>query len=114
MNHKQAIEMLAALAQESRLAVFRRLAAEGTAVTAGNLARSLRIPLNTMSFHLKGLTAAGLLEARRDGRSIFYSLHKKNVSRLMSYLWDDCCGGQPELCGLSTRPLEACATSLVK
>src|SRR5947208_1310585 len=99
MESKQATSMLAALAQESRLLVFRKLAAEGAELSAGALAQQLGVPATTLSFHLKELVNAGLIESRREGRSIKYALHQKNVCRLMGFLWDDCCGGRPELCG---------------
>src|SRR5262249_4339232 len=101
---KQATSMLAALAQKSRLLIFRRLAADGGELAAGELARRLGIPGNTLSFHLKELANAGLIESRRDGRSIKYALHQSNVRHLMGFLWDDCCGGRPELCGAKPSP----------
>ncbi len=92
--------MLAAIAQESRLLVFRRLACEGKELNAGALAEELGIPANTLSFHLKELVTAGLIVSRREGRSIYYSLNQENVRLLIAYLCEDCCGGKPELCGL--------------
>jgi ArsR family transcriptional regulator, arsenate/arsenite/antimonite-responsive transcriptional repressor len=94
--------MLAALAQESRLRVFRRLAACDQELSAGALAEQLELPANTLSFHLKELAAVGLIQARREGRSILYSLKPDGVRDLIGYLCDDCCGGRPELCGVAT------------
>lgn len=91
--------MLAALAQESRLAVFRRLARSVAEITAGDLARELDVPPNTLSFHLKELLAAGLIQSRRDGRRIWFRLDQTNVGQLMDFLLRDCCDGRPELCG---------------
>ena len=91
--------MFAALAQESRLGVFRRLARSVGEVTAGELARELNVPANTMSFHLKELAAAGLVLSRRDGRRIWFRLDQANVGRLMDFLLRECCDGRPELCG---------------
>jgi len=101
MESRHAVSMLAAIAQESRLLVFRRLASAGNEVSAGALAEELAIPANTLSFHLKELVAAGLTVSRREGRSIKYSLHQDNVRKLIAYLCEDCCGGKPELCGIS-------------
>ena len=99
--------MLAAIAQESRLAVFRRLACAGGELTPGVLAEELAIPANTLSFHLKELVAAGLITGRREGRSIHYALHQEGVRGLIAYLCEDCCGGKPELCGLEQPAAKA-------
>ncbi len=99
--------MLAALAQESRLEVFRRLVRAGGELTPGVLADELGLPANTLSFHLKELVAAGLIVARREGRSIHYGLHPDGVRQLIGYLCDDCCGGRPELCGLERSAADA-------
>jgi ArsR family transcriptional regulator, arsenate/arsenite/antimonite-responsive transcriptional repressor len=92
--------MLTALAQETRLTVFRSLAAAGAEKSAGTIADELRVPAPTLSFHLKELAHAGLIVARRDGRNVWYSLDERNVSRLMAFLLQDCCGGNPVLCGV--------------
>jgi ArsR family transcriptional regulator len=99
MESTLAVAMFAALAQESRLGVFRRLARSVGEVTAGELARELNVPANTMSFHLKELAAAGLVLSRRDGRRIWFRLDQANVGRLMDFLLRECCDGRPELCG---------------
>jgi ArsR family transcriptional regulator, arsenate/arsenite/antimonite-responsive transcriptional repressor len=90
--------MLTAIAHETRLTVFRTLAAAGREISAGDLALQLNVPAPTLSFHLKELTNAHLINARRDGRTILYSLDEGNVGRLMGYLLEDCCGGRAELC----------------
>ena len=105
MEIKQAVAALSALAQDSRLAVFRLLVrhcAEG--LPAGEIAQRLKIPAATLSFHLKELTAAGLIFQRREGRSIIYALHVEAMRSLLSYLMEDCCQGRPELC----QPKYAC------
>src|SRR3546814_626082 len=99
MEMKQAIDALAALAQESRLAVFRLLVREGLdGLSAGAIADVLAIPAPTLSFHLNQLSAAGLVVSRRDGRSIIYAANHPRMRDLLGFLVDDCCQGRPELC----------------
>jgi DNA-binding transcriptional ArsR family regulator len=100
MEIKQAAKALTALAQESRLAVFRLLVPTGSAgLPAGEIADELGIPSATLTFHLKELSHAGLVESRREGRSIIYSLRCDTMRELLTFLARDCCQGQPELCG---------------
>ncbi|HEY3395123.1 MAG TPA: helix-turn-helix domain-containing protein [Lacipirellulaceae bacterium] len=100
MKTKQAVVSLAALAQESRLRVFRLLVpAGGEGVPAGEIAQRLDIPPATLTFHLKELAHAGLIESRRQGRSISYSLCIGAMRDLLTFLTHDCCQGHPELCG---------------
>ena len=102
MEIKQAVISLAALAQESRLRVFRLLVPAGEAgLAAGEIAEQADIPSATLTFHLKELTHAGLVESRREGRSIIYSLRVDGMRNLLKFLQQDCCGGQPELCGIA-------------
>lgn len=99
MEPKRAIDALAALAQESRLTVFRLLVREGSdGLAAGTIAELLGIPAPTLSFHLNQLSAAGLVIARRDGRSIIYAANYPGMRDLLAFLVDDCCQGRPELC----------------
>lgn len=94
-----AVEALSALAQGSRLAVFRllvRAGAEGMA--AGDIAREIGALPNTLSSHLTILGHAGLVRARRDGRSIIYSADCDTMRGLLGFLVDDCCAGRPEIC----------------
>jgi len=99
MEEKQALGALAAIAQESRLQVFRLLVHSGTTgQSAGQIAEALEIPPPTLSFHLKELLRAGLIADRREGRSIIYSLNVAVVRALLGFLLEDCCGGRPELC----------------
>lgn len=93
------IKALAALAQESRLKVFRLLVRSGTeGLAAGEIARRLEIPHNTMSSQLSILTNAGLVDSHRDGRSIIYSVDFDGTRQLLAFLMEDCCQGSPELC----------------
>src|SRR5262245_7347370 len=99
MKIKQAVTALDALAQESRLQILRMLVPKGAAgLAAGEIAERLAIPNATLTFHLKELVSAGLIESRREGRSIRYSLQIAGMRALLSYLTEDCCQGQPELC----------------
>ncbi len=92
MNERNAVTALAALAQESRLAVFRLLVQRGPeGYPAGEISEQLAIPGPTLSFHLKELSAAGLVSARKDGRFIHYSPNFARMRTLVSYLTDNCC-----------------------
>lgn len=91
---------LSALSQETRLETFRLLVRCGDdGLPAGDIARALEIPHNTMSSHLAILSNAGLVNSRREGRSIIYSIDFAGVRHLMSFLMEDCCQGRPEVCG---------------
>jgi ArsR family transcriptional regulator, arsenate/arsenite/antimonite-responsive transcriptional repressor len=86
------IDGLAALAHPTRLAAFRLLVRRGAdGETAGELARRLDVPPQTLSFHLKELSRAGLVHGRRDGRNIFYAVDFDHARRLIAYLTDSCC-----------------------
>lgn len=96
---KAAIESLSALAHEGRLRVFRLLVSAGpTGVAAGEIARRLGTPPNTLSANLALLAHAGLVQSRRDGRSIIYAARFDRMGELMAWLVEDCCGGAPEVC----------------
>ncbi|ATE63283.1 ArsR/SmtB family transcription factor [Rhizorhabdus dicambivorans] len=95
-----AVEALSALAQGHRLAVFRLLVRAGPdGLAAGEIAREVGIRPNTLSTHLTLLNRAGLVCARREGRSIIYTADYAGMRALLTFLIDDCCGGRPELCG---------------
>ncbi len=99
MKSTDALGALSALAQESRLAVFRLLVKAGPAgLSAGAIAKSVGAPASTMSSHLTILSHAGLITARREGRTIYYALDTGAVRGLFGFLAVDCCGGRPELC----------------
>jgi DNA-binding transcriptional ArsR family regulator len=99
MKTKQAVKALAALAQESRLDAFRLLVEAGRkGLSAGEISERLDIPPATMSFHLKELTATGLISPTRNGRSLIYSLQPEVMNDLLQFLIRDCCQGRPELC----------------
>jgi DNA-binding transcriptional ArsR family regulator len=99
MELSTALPILSALAQESRLAVFRLLVKAGPdGVAAGDIARKLKTAANTMSAQLLVMSNAGLVRARREGRSIIYAVDYDKMSALLLFLTEDCCGGRPEIC----------------
>lgn len=90
---------LAALAQETRLAVFRLLIQAGPeGVPAGVIAEKLDVPAATLSFHLKELSRAGLATSRQESRFIYYSANFEQMAALMSFLTQNCCQGMPQEC----------------
>ena len=99
MEIKTAIEALAALAQETRLEIFRALVRahspheKDAGLSAGAVAEALGVAAPTLSFHLKELSRAGLVSSRRDGRSIVYTANLGAMSALTNYLIEDCCQG---------------------
>lgn len=96
MEEKDAIAVLAALAQPNRLRIFRQLVEVGQAgLTPGTLGERLDIPPATLSFHLKELLNAGLLEQTREGRSLIYSTRINHMADLIHYLTENCCQGEP-------------------
>ena len=93
------LEAFAALSQSTRLEAFRLLVKhEPKGLPAGDVARALDVPQNTMSTHLGILSRAGLITAERQSRSIIYRASIDKVRELASFLVSDCCGGRPELC----------------
>ncbi|MBI1329006.1 MAG: metalloregulator ArsR/SmtB family transcription factor [Alphaproteobacteria bacterium] len=103
MESKDALTALSALAQETRLAIFRHLVIAGPdGVSAGSIAEALGTPAPTLSFHLKELERAGLIAQRRAGRSLIYAARYDGMRALLSFLMKDCCAGRPEICGLET------------
>ena len=106
MDTSHAVAALSALAQESRLKVFRLLVRCGPeGMAAGSIARQLKVPHNTLSSHVGILTRARLVKSRKESRSIIYSVDLEGTRRLLSFLVEDCCCGKPEVC----RPLIASA-----
>ena len=108
MKDKTAITMLGALAQEHRLKIFRMLVKAGPSVmTSTDIAEAAGIGPTGASFHLKELEQAGLLISTRQGRFIRYSVHIDAMRQFLEYLTEDCCQGQPELCGASVKRVRA-------
>jgi DNA-binding transcriptional ArsR family regulator len=102
LSEAHAISALAALAQPTRLAIFRLLIKhEPIGITAGVIAETIGAPHNTLSSHLAILVRAGLLRGSREGRTIIYRSDVDGMQSLLSFLVNDCCDGHPELCSLS-------------
>ena len=99
MDEIAAAGVLGALAQENRLKVFRLLVQQGDdGLAAGEIARRLDVPHNTLSAQLAILNRAGLVQSRREGRSIIYAADYGGVRKLLAYLLQDCCQGRPAAC----------------
>ena len=96
METATAVRRLAALAHDTRLAVFRSLVQAGAGgLAASDVAQAVGAPASTMSFHLKELMGAGLIAARQDGRFIFYSAEYAAMTELVAFLTEKCCQGMP-------------------
>lgn len=112
MESKTALAALSALAQETRLAIFRRLVKAGPkGETAGMIAATLGIPAPTLSFHLKELEHAGLIGQHRESRNVIYAAQFGAMRSLLDFLMQDCCGGHPEICLSTENPNEPAACS---
>jgi len=98
------VAQLGALAQTTRLAVFKTLIREGSkGMAAGLIASELNVAPNTLSSHLGILQRSGLVKAERHGRSVIYSVEMDSVSGLIDTLVNDCCAGHPEACAVVDR-----------
>jgi DNA-binding transcriptional ArsR family regulator len=99
MKQSQALTSFAALSQETRLGIVRLLVKAGRkGIPAGKLADAAGVSASNVSFHLKELERSGLIEARREARSIIYSANYDGLRALIAFLMKDCCGGLPEIC----------------
>ncbi|GAB4065391.1 helix-turn-helix transcriptional regulator [Ancylobacter sonchi] len=111
MESEQAILAFAALAQSTRLDVFRLLIEhEPHGLPAGEVARRLAVPHNTMSTHLAVLTRAGLIGAERQSRTIIYRANLDAVRAIAGFLVKDCCRGRPEVCEPLVSELSPCCS----
>jgi ArsR family transcriptional regulator, arsenate/arsenite/antimonite-responsive transcriptional repressor len=109
MESENAILALAALAQSTRLDVFRLLVKhEPKGLAAGDIARALTVPQNTMSSHLSVLSRAGLVSAQRFSRSIMYRADLTHFQDVMLFMLRDCCDGRPEICAPLIENLTPC------
>lgn len=96
---------LSAIAHETRLAIFRLLVQQGPdGMPAGEIARRLAVAPPTLSFHLKELERAGLIQATRQQRQIIYATDYPGMRALIDFIMRDCCQGRPELCGGANAP----------
>lgn len=99
MEMKHAVEALSALAQESRLAIYRLLVEAGPGgLAAGKIGERLGLAPATLSFHLAWLSRAGLATSRREGRFVYYAADYGAVNGLVDFLTENCCSGRPDLC----------------
>lgn len=109
MKIRAAVSTLSALAHESRLEIFRLLVkASPQGVPAGEIAKQLGVAPPTLSFHLAHLVRAGLVDSRRRGRSILYTLCVDGIRTLLEFVTQDCCQGRPELCAPICEPRQDC------
>ena len=99
MDETLAVTALGALAQETRLKIFRLLVEAGpSGIAAGAISEALDVPPPTLSFHLAQMKHAGLVEARRDSRSLIYAADFERMNALLGFLTENCCRGQAS-CG---------------
>lgn len=106
MKPAQVVKALSALAQPTRLAIYRLLVARGPeGMAAGQVAEKLKVSPATLSFHFKTLSHAGLIESRQDGRFVYYAANFAVMNGMLAYLTENCCAGDPESCDV---PIKKC------
>lgn len=111
MDERQALSVFAALGQEHRLRAVRALVTAGPdGRAAGVLAEAVGTASNNLSFHLKELSHAGLIQSRREGKSVIYTAAYPALSDLIQFLMRDCCQGHPEVCTPAVVALATCCT----
>jgi ArsR family transcriptional regulator len=99
MKPAQVVKALSALAQPTRLALYRLLVARGPeGMAAGQAAEKLKVSPATLSFHFRALSHAGLLKSRQDGRFIYYAANFAVMNDMVEYLTENCCGGNADAC----------------
>ncbi|MGE3831468.1 MAG: ArsR/SmtB family transcription factor [Parvibaculaceae bacterium] len=100
MKERQALDVFAALAQETRLRIVRQLVKAGPeGIAAGTIAERMGVSPSNVSYNLKELETAGLIQSRREARSIIYSADYDVLSELIGFLLKDCCCNHPDICG---------------
>jgi ArsR family transcriptional regulator len=117
METKDAVAALAALAQETRLSVFRLLVQAGPdGMAPGLIGKQLEVPPATLSFHLKELSRSGLVSSRQDGRFVYYTVDFEHMAALMTFLTNNCCQGMPQEClaGVETALVQCCVPTATK
>lgn len=111
METVHVVAALSALAQETRLGIFKLLVRSGPAgLPAGSIAKELGVVASTLSHHLSLLEQAGLVRSSRRGRNVIYTCHVDGIRNLLRFLIEDCCGGRPGLCGDLDRVALVAAT----
>jgi len=109
MDQRQAVAAFAALGQEHRLRIVRALVTAGPdGLAAGVLAQEVGVAGTNLSFHVKELSHAGLIQSRREGRSVIYTATFPSLGDLIAFLMRDCCQGRPEVCAPAVEALAAC------
>jgi len=99
MDNKAAVTLLASIAQDARLSIFRLLVQAGSkGLAAGVIGEQLSIPNSTLSFHLKELSHSGLISYRQESRFVYYFANYEAMNGLLAYLTENCCAGQQECC----------------
>jgi ArsR family transcriptional regulator, arsenate/arsenite/antimonite-responsive transcriptional repressor len=104
MKSAQVVKALAALAQPTRLAIYRLLVASGPeGMAAGQVSEKLKVAPATLSFHFKTLSHAGLVDSRQDGRFVYYAANFVVMNDMLAYLTENCCAGRPDACKVPSR-----------
>lgn len=112
MDTTSAVLQLSSLAQAARLNIFRRLVQAGSSgLPAGSIGESLQIPASTLSFHLKELSHAGLVNAKQDGRFVYYSANYETMNGLLTFLTENCCAGEANTADQPCSPKTDCCAS---
>ncbi len=115
MESTDAVAALSALAQESRLEVFRLLVQAGPeGMSAGDIGARLKLPATTLSFHLNQLRQARLAAFKRKGRSLIYAADFAAMNQLIAYLAESCCRGNPQDCGVNIKKCDPAAPANTK
>lgn len=110
MEERQALMSFAALSQETRLQIVRMLVVGGPdGMAAGAIAEKAEVSPSNVSFHLKELERAGLINQQRESRSIIYTANYDGLGALVRFLLEDCCAGHPEICAPATEIAACCA-----
>ena len=105
MQAKRIVAALGALGQDTRLEVFRLLVQRGPdGLPAGAIAEDLGVPPSSLTFHLQQLTHTGLITQRRLSRQLIYAANFRTMNDIVSYLTENCCGGNPALCAPACKP----------
>ncbi|RFB82363.1 transcriptional regulator [Rhizobium leguminosarum bv. trifolii] len=110
MEERQALMSFAALSQETRLHIVRMLVVAGpSGMAAGAVAEKAEVSASNVSFHLKELERAGLINQQREARSIIYTANYEGLGRLIRFLMEDCCAGHPQICAPAAEVAACCA-----
>jgi ArsR family transcriptional regulator len=112
MKERQALASFAALSQETRLQIVRMLVVAGPGgMAAGAVAEKAGVSASNVSFHLKELERAGLINQQREARSMIYTANFEGLGALVRFLMEDCCAGHPEICSSAAAVASCCVPS---